>query len=353
MIEKHQIKSVFRIAAGFIAWVIGSGFATGQEALQFFSSYGYMSYGVVIISLLGFMVIGNLLMQTGFEHRADKQFNHYAYFCGKSIGGFYTLLTTITLLFLIPVLVAGAGATLYEYYGINHFIGSAIMTVMVLAAYLIGFERMINIVSSLGPAIILFSIFVGVVTLFKDMNRMGEVGAFMNVLTPHQAAPSWALSGLLYLGLNLFPGSTYFTHLGSTALSKKEITYGAAAGAIVLMLTITIMSTAIMLNATALAGLDIPVLYLARSISYILGAVFSVMLVLGIFSSCSVMMWSVCSRFTFKKKGINRMCAVGVAVFAYFVSLLSFSGLVSAVYPIIGYIGLFFIASVIYKGALK
>ena len=39
-------KAVMKYAGAFIAWVIGSGFATGQEILQFFTSYGYYSYGV-------------------------------------------------------------------------------------------------------------------------------------------------------------------------------------------------------------------------------------------------------------------------------------------------------------------
>lgn len=42
--------AVIKYTGAFVAWVIGSGFATGQEALQFFSSYGYLSYGVLLIN---------------------------------------------------------------------------------------------------------------------------------------------------------------------------------------------------------------------------------------------------------------------------------------------------------------
>lgn len=35
--ENHiNFKKVFKTAGAFMAWVIGSGFATGQEVLQFF-----------------------------------------------------------------------------------------------------------------------------------------------------------------------------------------------------------------------------------------------------------------------------------------------------------------------------
>ena len=46
-------------------------------------------------------------------------------------------------------------------------------------------------------------------------------------------------------------------------------------------------------------------LYLAKKISWVLGAVFSVFLVLGIFSSCSAMMWIVCQKFSFKDSDIS------------------------------------------------
>ncbi|HBC31091.1 MAG TPA: hypothetical protein DC024_07605 [Clostridiales bacterium] len=48
--SKCSKKAIIKYTGAFIAWVIGSGFATGQEALQFFSSYGYLSYGVLLIN---------------------------------------------------------------------------------------------------------------------------------------------------------------------------------------------------------------------------------------------------------------------------------------------------------------
>ena len=40
MEEKCNKKTVLRIMGAYVAWVMGSGFATGQEILQFFTSYG-------------------------------------------------------------------------------------------------------------------------------------------------------------------------------------------------------------------------------------------------------------------------------------------------------------------------
>lgn len=57
------------------------------------------------------------------------------------MGRFYSWLIPVTLLMIMAVLISGAGATISEYYGINRYLGSMIMAVMVLCAYLTGFEK--------------------------------------------------------------------------------------------------------------------------------------------------------------------------------------------------------------------
>lgn len=349
MHNKISVKNILKIAGSYIAWVIGAGFATGQEILQFFSSYGYFSFGVVVISLIGFVLIGYLLMKVGYNHKDKSNFNPYQYFTGHKLGIFYTWLITLTLLVLIPVLIAGAGATINQYYGLDNYIGSAIMAIAILIAYLMGFERLVKVVSILGLTIISFSLLVGSISVIRDLIYFNEISSCQEELIPFQAAPHWIISGLLYLGLNLFPGSVYFTKLGTSANNKNEVKFGAILGGLILVLSIVLISSAILLNGDVMSNIDIPVLYLAGKISYLFGAIFSIILILGIFSSSSVMMWSLCSRFKFKQKRWNYLIALIVTIFAYIVSLFSFGTLIATIYPIIGYIGLTFIAFVIIK----
>jgi uncharacterized membrane protein YkvI len=137
--------------------------------------------------------------------------------------------------------------------------------------------------------------------------------------------------------LNFLSGSTYFTQLGVSAADRREAKYGALFGAAAVVLSITIMNTAILLNVKDIIALEIPVLYLARKISWIFGAVFSIILIAGIFSSCSAMIWSICNRFAIGGKKGNRLFALLVAVFTYVLSLFSFSELVGVFYPLVIY----------------
>lgn len=347
--NKCKPRAVIKFAGAFIAWVIGSGFATGQEVLQFFSSYGYWSYGVVLIDLIGFLFLGRALLLTGYDNKERQGFNQFKYFCGEKLGAFYSLLIPVTLLLIMPVLISGAGATLSEYYGINHYIGSAIMAAMVLCAYLIGFERLIKVVSPIGPVIIAFALLVGTVTVIRDFDQFSDVAAYESVLSKSQSSPHWLISAVLYLSLNFLCGSTYFTQLGISADNRKEAKYGAMFGAAALVLAIGIMSSAILFDAKDTAQLAIPMLFLAKKISFVFGAVFSVVLIFGIFSSCATMMWTVCNQFTRGGRKGNRIFAVCVAVFTFILGLFSFSELVGLFYPLVGYMGLIFIGCVVYK----
>lgn len=347
-ISKYNPKEVMIYAGAFMAWVIGSGFATGQEILQFFSSYGYASYGVVALNMIGFLFLSRIIVTTGYDHQ-ENNFDHFAYFCGNKLGAIYVWLIPVTLLLIMSVLISGAGATLFEYYGINHYIGAALMSVLVLSSYLIGFEKMVRIVSIISPIIIIFTLLVGTVTVIRDFGSFSEIGKYEPMLKATKASPSWVLSSALYLSLNFLSGGIYFTTLGAKARNRESLKLGVLLGTITLSATIAITNTAILLNAPTTTSLAIPTLYLAREISFIVGATFSIILILGIFSSCSTMMWTVCSRFFAKDIKKNKLFAIFVSIGIFLMSLFPFGRLVGVFYPLVGYVGLLFMGCVVYK----
>mgnify|MGYP000908413351 CR=1 FL=1 len=346
---KADKREVIKFAGAFIAWVIGSGFATGQEIVQFFASYAYLSYAVVVLNLLGFMFLGQRLLITGYRNRDDESFQHFKYFCGDKLGKFYSFLIPITIILIMSVLISGVGATLSEYFNINKYMGSALMMTMVLCAYLLGFEKLVRLISTVGPIIIIFSLLVGVATIATDYHNFTDILKYRAMLGELQAAPHWTISSLLYLSLNFLSGSSYFSNLGRSAKREKDAIYGALLGAAAVGLTIGIMNTALLLNVGHIINLEVPVAHLARNISFLLGNVFSIVLVLGMFSSASAMMWSVCHRFKKGDKKGNQIFAVLVAILTFILSLFSFSELMGIFYPLVGYVGIIFIAGIIYR----
>lgn len=349
MLGKLRIRSVLKYAGAYIAWVIGSGFATGQEILQFFSSFGEHSLAVLAVNLVGFTVLGIILLSVGFDHKDKSDFNHYEHYCGKWIGKAYRIVIPVTLALLIAVLISAAGATAQQYFGLNPIMGSGIMAVLILAVYLAGFEKMVRIVSGISPFVIAFTVFVGITTLLKDANTLSDAEAF-SALEASQAAPHWLLSALLYLSLNFICGSTYYTALGRTADTRENALTGVLVGAVVILITLTVMNYAILSNAREIAVYPVPTLYLARKISKVFAAIFSVILLMGMFSSCATTVWSFCSECFAKDPRKNKIFSVIVVCLCTGLGFVPFGNLMSVVYPMIGYAGLIYMAAVLWKG---
>ena len=171
----------------------------------------------------------------------------------------------------------------------------------------------------------------------------------MTTKPARQPVPFWWLSGLLYISYNLCGGSKYYSALGMTAATSREAMYGGILGTCALMVSILLMNGAMLTDIDHTAVLEVPTLFLARKISFALGAVFSLILIMGIFSSCSAMLWTISEKFVTQGTGKSRLFASSVCLAAFLLGLLPFSGLVGGVYTVLGYIGLVFSGCVVYR----
>lgn len=348
MENKIDYRNVIRIMGAYVAWVMGSGFATGQEILQFFTCYGYKSFILVAINLVGFLIIGTAVVEAGQTHKNDENFRQARYFCGEKIGLFYDWFVPLSMFAGMVILISGAGATLQEYYGFNHYVGALIMSVLAFAAYIAGFQRFVKVVSFIGPTIIAFTVIVGIVTVIRDFDSFAAVNEYEAVMAQSRPVRFWWLSGLLYIAYNLTGGSMYYAALGKSAATRKEAVYGAVLGTCALMLAILLMNSAMLSNIGEVGTLGIPTLYLAKKISYVLGAAFSVILICGIFSACSAMLWTVSEKFVEQGTVRSYVFAGCVSAGAFLLGLLPFAELIGAVYPYLGYIGLVYVSCVVY-----
>lgn len=346
---KLNLVNVIKFAGAYVALIIGSGFATGQEIMQFFTSNGFWSIGSVIISLIIFTYFGSTIMGSGYDHKGVEKHSAYKYFCGKHLGRFYEIFIPILLFATVVIMISGAGATLKEYYGLNYYIGCALMTILILVAYIFGLNNLINVVGLIGPVIILFSMAVGLIILFQNIDGLKNVTDIMQGVEIQKAGGGWIRSGIIYATYNLLIAVLFFTTLGQSADNRKEAVYGGIVGSIAIMLVILIMNLALLSKVDSIQNLSIPTLYFAESISPILGKFFSVILLCGIFSTAAPDFWTVCTTIS-KEDGKNsKLVAVLVAVFAFLGGLLPFEMLVGKIYPYAGYLGVVLIICILGK----
>lgn len=115
-----------------------------------------------------------------------------------------------------------------------------------------------------------------------------------------------------------------------------------------------ILNFGLLANISAVYDLEIPSLFVAASISPIFGDIFSVMLLLGIYTTAVPMLYTVCNKISSDSKSwAYRITAIVTAIVSIFGGQLSFSTMISIIYPISGYAGLVIFAGMIYTKYIK
>lgn len=339
MNEEVRVLNVMKFSGAFIAFVIGSGFATGQEIMQFFTSNGLSSIISIFISLILFTYFGSTVMSAGYDYRNNKKYRPYTYFCGNKVGLFYEYFVPILLFISVVVMISGAGATLHEYYELNYYVGCLMMTVLVLIAFVCGLDSLINIIGFIGPVIVIFSLIVGFIILSQNLDGLQNISQTIMDVNIKKAGGNCVKSGILYASYNMVSGLFFFTSLGNNASCRREAKYGAIVGSILLMTVILVMNFALISKIKDIYKLSIPTLYFAKSISPLFGTIFSIILLGSIFSTAAPNFWTICDKFSKNGKYNSDLIAIIISVLAFFCGLFPFEKLVGSVYPMTGILG--------------
>ena len=363
--------NVLKFAGAFVAFMIGSGFASGQEIMQFFTSFGYWGIAGALISAVLFAWSGVALMGRGYDikdegdsitkHSFDywmvfkEKGNSPLYYIGKGISIFFEWFIPIFLYSVVVIMVSGAGATFNEYFGLPVQIGCLIMALLVLVSVLFGLRRLIDIIGTLGPLTIAFTILIAVVALIRNPEGLSKVGTVLQAaeIPKPDGANTWWIAGVLYVAYNVTGSVPFLTSMGAGASSRREATLGATLGSVMLMAAGILLLLGQLAYAGDVASLDVPNLYLGNMISPVIGTIFAVILLGEIFSTAAPMLWVTCDKFTKEGTVWHKVLTVALSVLAFFGGQLPFGRLVGTVYPYMGYLGIFFFICVIVRQILE
>lgn len=337
---------VIQYAGAYIAFEIGSGFATGQEILQFYTSYGVYSIGAALISMALFAWVGAVVMEAGWQEGGGRK--PYQLLCGPVVGTFFEYFVICYLFAVLAVMVSGAGASLQAGFGVPYYIGGLLMALLVFLAFAFGLSRLIGLVGAMGPLIIGFTIFVAVCSILSSkgvsQGFFGDAQAGgLTWLSDLRPCGQWWLSGILYVAYNIVSSIAFLMALGRDADSAREARAGGVLGGVLLMVTVIFMNLALALHLEIIEGKAVPALELARMISPLAALAFVGVMLLGIFSTAAPMLWTICDSLARPGKGAL-ILALLISLDALILGQLPFDRLVGAIYPYTGYLGLILLA---------
>lgn len=335
------------IAGAFVSFILGAGTATGQEILQFFVSFGYFGIGAIIIAAILHMWFGAYAMDVGIRLKVEDSKDVFVYFCGKYLGIFLYWFAQLFILVVFVVMISGAGATVSEHFGSGVVTGRAIMAILVLVTVLMRLETIVKILGIAGPIIIIFAVIVGAGNY--DPSGFSLAGESIKGLSLLKATDTWWQSGFVYSSFVLLVALPFLVNLGKNEANRRNVIVGGALGGLIMLIGVFAIYIGILSNIEELHTKDIPTLFLANQLSPILASVFSIILLIAIYTTAVGMLWTVSLQFSKGNTFKYRIIAVSLTVLGFVGGLLPFAKIIDLVYPIVGYIGLLLMAGMFYR----
>lgn len=349
MENKVSFVNVMKFAGAYCACAIGSGFATGQEIMQFFTAEGIMSILGAVITMGVFGWVGGTAMKHAKDLNLILPDSIVQYYFSEKLGKVFGIIVQLFLFAVFVIMIAGSGATLAEYYGINPYVGRIGMIVVSLISVLLNLNKLVDILGSMGIVIIILAVSVGLISFFKNAGALSTAAEIIPTLDMTRASGNWLFSAILYPGFNGIVVLIFSAGIGMTANSGKEAMCGGLVGGILFGLAVLCMNLGLMVNVTEVWDKQIPSLVLASNIFPVLGTIFSVIIIIGIYTTAVPMLWT--SAGLFGKQGSKSyvIAAVVLSIVAFILGLTDFDVLVNTIYPFSGYIGILMMVIMLWR----
>lgn len=347
-----SMQKVISYAGAFIAFLIGSGFATGQEIMQYFAAYGYKGIlgGIVVFVL--FLYVGVSFITVGYEEKFPKGSEIFTYYCGNIIGKFYDYFSILFIYMSFFVMIAGAGATLNQQYGLPITIGGILITFLSAITVIFGLGKIVDVIGKIGPVIVVMSILLGLVSVFQNFDGLKRAPEIIPNLNLLKASSNWLYAAGSYVGFCMLWLAAFMASMGATANSKTEAALGAIFGSAAFSAAVIIVALGLIANIESVAGSQIPSLILASNIHPILADIFSLTVIAGIYTTAVPLLWTVSARVSDEKTSKFKVITILLAVVGAFIGLkIPFDRLVNIVYVINGYVGILLLVLMLIKSA--
>lgn len=337
---------ILKIAGAVIGVVIGAGYASGQEVLQYFTSFGHRGTYAAILATALLAYMGMIMANVGSRLRATSHRTAIYQISGRHLGMVIDGIIIFTLFGTGVLMMAGAGSTLNQQFGLPVFVGSLIMAVIVAISMMLKVEKIISVIASVTPLLLLFAIFIFIYSL----STMEMSFAELKPIAESQDKPfsNWIVAAVNYASLCVALGVSMTFVIGGAEKNSRIAAISGLLGGLGIGIMVTLAHLAIFSQVNVVASFDLPLLKIVEDISPVLAFLYSIVLFGMIFNSVLGMFYSFIARFFkmgTKKSYIATVIALAIG---FALSFVGFTTLVSRFYTLVGYLGLLLMVILIY-----
>lgn len=335
---------VCQVAAVYVGTVIGAGFATGREIVEFFTRFGFWGLLSILIAGCLFMILGSKIMLLSIDIKAGsfEQLNEYLF--GKRLAHIMNLLLLAMLVGVCAVMLAGAEALFAEQLNVPRFTGMLITAFLGLVVMAAGIKGLFIINVIVVPMMIAFN-----AAILFHVVPAGDVNLWLQI---EDAGNGWfaVLSGISYAGFNLALAQAVLVPLAAEINDKKTVKWGGILGGA--FLTILLISGHICLSGLRDPGVfEIPMAVIVRESAGSLYFIYILMIYGEIFTTLIGNTYGL-ERQLHQYFQVNSMWIVlFLLLVVCLISLVKYGKLLGILYPLFGYLSFAFLLLLLIKPA--
>ena len=343
---KNKRNLSWQIAAAYIGTVIGAGFASGQEIMQFFTIYGSIGSFLILLSGILFSICGYAIFYLS-KHYKTYDYNSFIIkICGPRLSLLYDCIITTFLFFGASIMFSGSGALFEESLGLSRIFGISIIAIITLLVVLKSVDGILKINSIVVPLLISVILFV----LFKTMFSSNTSEFFQNAKSIYSGniiKPVFSL--IFYCSYNLVLAVGVLTAFSQHINNLTTLKRGALIGGFGLMALSLALNICLILYMPAILKLSIPVLY----ISAMHGVYIKYAVILCIwFEICTTSIanvFSLAKRIAKNRPSVYNPASLFIVIASIPMAFMDFKRLISFFYPLFGALSMFLIALILIK----
>jgi len=321
------------LAAVYVGTVVGAGFASGQEVLQFFTLHGTKGLGALALATAVLALFGYLLMRAGWRLAATSYGPVIRHVAGPVVGRALDFALTFFLFAGTAAMFAGAGAALAQEYGLPYEAGLLGMAGATMLTVISGIRGVVSSVSFVVPFLLAAVGAVSAATLATGDVDLGFAQA-------HRAPVShWALSGVVYGSFNLLLAASVLAPLARLT-PRERLAPGVALGALGLGLGALAVNLTILVHVPEAASAEVPMVLAAARMSPALALAYTVVLMAEVYTTAVSGLFGFVNRVAGEDSRWYRVVTIAATGLAALAGRAGFARLVAVLFPLEGYVGL-------------
>lgn len=334
---------MIKVMATYMGAVIGAGFASGQEIMQFFIVFGQPGLWGVLLATILFSYLGALILFLSIRYRYTNYRELLCYLLGPSAAVFMDILSLFMLAGGLGIMLAGSGAVFSEQLGLPAWLGS-VATALVTGMVIMGSLQRVMIANViLVPLKIIVILAVALAALMfyglpSGQPAAGPVGPTV--------AGNWVWSAILYVSYNMIVPVAVLTSLGRSVTTGVGV-WGGMLGGLGMGLAAGLITLVGLAFYPMIMMYEIPLLYIAGHLNEGLRIVLSVLIWLAILTTAIANAHGFASRLDPAQGRYYKLAGLGITGLALTLSGMDFSLLVRTLYPMFGYAGLILLVALL------